>query len=65
VTIFDLTRKRRTELIALYLSTSERWPMHGGNTDYAKWFVAGMTREQLVAAIVGTEAGARLLEVGG
>ena len=60
MTIFQLTRMRRLQLIALYLQTQPGYAAKTGPD--AVFHAAGvMTREQLVAAIVGTPGGKRLL----
>jgi hypothetical protein len=62
VTIFQLARKRRLELVALYLSCQ---PGRGrAGTDYQGQYATAMSREQLVAGIAATPKGARLLRGG-
>ena len=60
MTIFQLARKRRLELIALYLQTSPGYATDRG-PDAVSRGAAVMTREQLVAGIVATPGGRRLV----
>jgi hypothetical protein len=54
MTVFDVARLRRPALIALYFRTCiPRWGT-GGTSDMAEHRAAGMSREQLTAAIVTT-----------
>jgi hypothetical protein len=63
VTIFQLARMRRLELVALYLSCQPGSGRSG--TDYQGQYAVTMSREQLVAGIAATPAGARMLRGGG
>ena len=60
MTIFALARMRRLALIELFLSTRPHWRRSGGDSVVMEG-AHTMTREQLVAAIVATPAGKRLI----
>jgi hypothetical protein len=64
MTIFQITRMHLFDLIGLYLTTRPDYLAHGGHTKSVAEYVAAMTREQMVAAIVATAAGKRLLREG-
>jgi hypothetical protein len=63
VTIFQLARKRRIELVAIYLSCHPHSGKSG--TDYQGQYATTMSRDQLAAGIAATPEGARLLGGGG
>jgi hypothetical protein len=63
MTIFQLTRKRLIDLMALYLQTRPGYQRHQGS-DVSERAAAVMTRDQLAAAIAATPEGARLLDGG-
>ena len=59
--IFALTRLRRIALTSIYLSTRPAAQRYGAGEAYAARYAMAMTREQMVAAIVATREGARLI----
>ena len=62
--IFALTRLRRIALTAIYLSTRPPAQQYGAGEAQAGRYAMTMTREQMVAAIVATRDGARIVTAG-